>query len=73
MGVGKGQANGSYKNHGGKTGLKKYIDRYISTWSYENQVSKHSVIFLNFHCLIACLLCCLLMSCFFLGGGLSCG
>ena len=33
----------------------------ISTWSYENRVSKHFVIFLNFPCLIACLLCCLLM------------
>ena len=38
----------------------------ISTWSYENRVSKHFVIFLNFRCLIACLLCCLLMSFVFL-------
>ena len=30
-------------------------------WSYENRVGKHFVIFLNFPCLIACLLCCLLM------------
>ena len=37
----------------------------IYTWSYENRVSKHFVIFLNFPCLIASLLCCLLMSCFF--------
>ena len=40
-----------------------------STSSYENGVSKHFVIFLNFPCLIACLLCCLLMSFFF---GLCC-
>ena len=33
---------------------KKYI--HISTWSYENRVSKHFVIFLNFLSLIACLL-----------------
>ena len=32
----------------------------------ENRISKHFVIFLNFPCLIACLLCCLLMSFFFL-------
>ena len=38
----------------------------MSTWSYENRVSKHFVIFLNFPCLIACLLCCLLMSFFLL-------
>ena len=31
---------------------KKYI--HISTWSYENRVNKHFVIFLNFCCLIAC-------------------
>ena len=37
----------------------------MSTWSYENRVSKHFVIFLNFPSLIACLLCCLLMSYFF--------
>ena len=36
-----------------------------STWSYENRVSKHFVIFLNFPCLRACLLCCLLMTFFF--------
>ena len=36
----------------------------ISTWSYENRVSKHFVIFPNFPGLIACLLSCLLM-CFF--------
>ena len=40
---------------------------YISTWSYENRVSKHFVIFLNFCCLIACLLCCLLTSFVFFG------
>ena len=33
-------------------------------WSYENRVSKHFVIFLNFSWLKVCLLCCLLM-CFF--------
>ena len=43
---------------------------FISTWSYENRISKHFVIFLNFPCLIASLLCCSLMSYFF---GLSCG
>ena len=37
-----------------------------STWSYENRVSKHFVIFLNFPCLRACLLCCLLMTFFLL-------
>ena len=41
--------------------LVMYSTRFISTWSYENRVSKHFVIFLNFPCLIACLLCCLLM------------
>ena len=41
------------------------IPKNISTWSYENRVSKHFVIFLNFPCLIACLLCCLLMPFFF--------
>ena len=35
---------------------------YISTWTYENLVSKHFVIFPKFHRLIACLLRCLLMS-----------
>ena len=46
---------------------------YISTWSYENRVSKHFVISLNFPCLTACLLCCLLMSIFtcFVVRGLS--
>ena len=38
-----------------------YCTVYISTWSYENRVNKHCVIFLNFPCLIACLLCCLLL------------
>ena len=38
----------------------------ISTWSYENRVSKHFVIFPNFPCLTTCLSCCLLMSFFFL-------
>ena len=38
---------------------------YIYTWSYENRVTKHFVIFLNSPCLIACLLRCLLMSFFF--------
>ena len=38
----------------------------MSTWSYEDRVSKHFVIFLNFRCLKACLLCCLLMSFVFL-------
>ena len=37
----------------------------ISTWSYENRVSKHFVIFPNFPCLTTCLSCCLLMSFFF--------
>ena len=48
-----------------KTTTTKKNNIYISTWSYENRVSKHVVIFLNFPCLIACLLCCLLMSFFF--------
>ena len=48
-----------------KTTTTKKNNIYISTWSYENRVSKHVVIFLNFPCLIACLLCCLLMSLFF--------
>ena len=42
------------------------IRKIISTWSYESRVSKHFVIFLNFRCLIACLVCCLLMSFFLL-------
>ena len=33
---------------------------------YENRYSKHLVIFLNFPCPIACLLCCLLLSFFLL-------
>ena len=37
----------------------------ISTWSYENRVSKHFVIVLGFPCQIAYLLCCLHMSFFF--------
>ena len=41
-----------------------YRGKCTSTWSYENRVSKH-VIFLDFPRLIACLLCCLLMSFFF--------
>ena len=41
-----------------------FIMYNISTWTYENQVSKHFVISLNFPCLIACLLSCLLMSFF---------
>ena len=36
-----------------------------STWSYEHRVSKHFVIFHNFPCLIASLLCCLLISFYF--------
>ena len=39
-----------------------FFSEYISTSSYENPVSKHFVIFLNFASLIAFLLCCLLMS-----------
>ena len=42
----------------------EFLFFYISTWSYENRVSKHFVISLNFPCLMACLLSCLLM-CFF--------
>ena len=38
---------------------------YNSTWSYENRVRKHLVIFLNFPCLIGCLLCCLIAYVFF--------
>ena len=37
----------------------------ISTWGYENWVSKHFVISLNFPCVIASLLSCLLVSFFF--------
>jgi len=41
---------------------------HISTWSYENWVSKHFVISLNFPCLIASLLSCLLVFfCLFCG------
>ena len=42
------------------------IQTDIYTWSYENRVSKHFVIFLKIPCLIACLPCCLLMSFFLL-------
>ena len=45
-------------------GLSRHYCPCDSTSSYENRVSKHFVIFLNFHCVIACLLCCLLMSFF---------
>ena len=38
-----------------------FITYNISTWTYENEVSKHFVISLNFPCLIACLLSCSLM------------
>ena len=41
------------------------LNLYLPAWSYENRISKHFVIFLNFPCLIVCLLCCLLMSFFF--------
>ena len=41
-----------------------YKPNHKSNWSYENRVSKHFVIFLNFSYLIASLLCCLLMSFF---------
>ena len=37
------------------------INNVTPTQSYENRVSKHFVIFLNFPCLIACLLYCLLL------------
>ena len=37
-------------------GLGTEAIKYKSTWSYENRVRKHFVIFLNFHCLIACFL-----------------
>ena len=37
---------------------------HISTWGYENWVSKHFVISLNFPCVIASLLSCLLVSFF---------
>ena len=50
----------------GTTLTNSFLSSVIKyTWSYENRVSKHFVIFLNFPCLIACLLCCLLMSFFF--------
>ena len=42
-----------------KWGIK--INNVTPTQSYENRVSKHFVIFLNFPCLIACLLYCLLL------------
>ena len=38
-----------------------FITYNISAWTYENEVSKHFVISLNFPCLIACLLSCSLM------------
>ena len=38
-----------------RVGFFFYFSIYISTWSYENRVTKHFVIFLNFHCLIVCL------------------
>ena len=53
-----------FMNGVNKTKKKIYISN-VSAWSYENRVSKHFVIFLNFPYLIACLLCCLLMSFFF--------
>ena len=52
-------------NHLFLLGLSRHYCPCDSTSSYENRVSKHFVIFLNFHCVIACLLCCLLMSFFF--------
>ena len=45
-----------------KTSRRFWLAKSTPAWSYENRVSKHLVIFLNFPCLIACLLCCLLMS-----------
>ena len=45
---------------------KSRLNKYNSTRSHENRVSKHFVIFLNFPCLTACLLCCLLVSFLFL-------
>ena len=49
--------------------MRKHVNIFLCkyTWSYENRVSKHFVIFLSFPCLIACLLCCLL--CTFFSGG----
>ena len=38
---------------------------FICTWNCGNRVCKHFLMFLNYLCLIACLLCCLLMSYFF--------
>ena len=51
-------------NHLFLSGLSRHYCPCDSTSSYENRVSKHFVIFLNFHCVIACSLCCLLMSFF---------
>ena len=48
-----------WKQHNWTSGTYSFE---ISTWSYENRVSKHFVIFLNVPCLIACLLCCSLES-----------
>ena len=54
-----GVVTGYYSDKLSSLALSYYLLK--STWSYENRVSKHFVIFLNFPCLIACLLCCLLM------------
>ena len=40
------------------------MNLYISTWSYENRVSKHFVIFLNFPCLIVWHMSTLFLACF---------
>ena len=48
-----------------------YFQSSRYTWSYENRVSKHFLILLNFPRIIACLQCCLLMS--FLFFCLFCG
>ena len=42
-----------------------YTTWYYYTWSYENRVSRHFVIFPNFPSIIARLLCCLIMPFFF--------
>ena len=31
--------------------VRCFNTKYISTWIYENRVSKHFVVYLNFHCL----------------------
>ena len=31
--------------------VRCFNTKYISTWTYENRVSKHFVVYLNFHCL----------------------